>query len=302
MISRFHLRWLAIGAALTIAGCASSGYVPETRTMPAARSALRPEYRLFYDALIDYGDWVLIEPYGFVFRPLVDFNSFRPYGDGFWAPSDPWGWVWISAEPFGWATYHYGYWFRDSFQGWVWSPGIDWGPAWVSWEIAGSYSGWAPLPPPGGGGRAGIPGNTYLFAPLERLGATDLRAHVVTADRLGPAAASAKPVENVVEHEGVRFEAGPSFALVERARGSSLPRVKIEDALRPGGPPAHREGSAPDTTGPPSVQAARQAAAAAARQAGDLMERGGNAPPRLPVLRITPAGPAGADPHRRAGG
>jgi hypothetical protein len=28
-----------------------------------------PEYRVFYDALVDYGDWILIEPYGWVFRP-----------------------------------------------------------------------------------------------------------------------------------------------------------------------------------------------------------------------------------------
>ena len=92
--------------------------------MPAARAALRPEYRLFYDSLVDYGDWVLIEPYGFMFRPRVDFATFRPYADGFWAPSDPWGWVWISAEPFGWATYHYGRWGYSRRIGWFWALGI----------------------------------------------------------------------------------------------------------------------------------------------------------------------------------
>jgi hypothetical protein len=276
--------FVVVGTAVT-AGCASSGFVPETRTMPAARSALRPEYRLFYDALIDYGDWVLIEPHGFVFRPRVDFNSFRPYGDGFWAPSDPWGWVWISAEPFGWATYHYGYWFRDSFQGWVWSPGINWGPAWVTWELAGTYAGWAPLPPPGAGGRGGIPASTYLFAPIERLGSTDLSAHVVTRDRLGAAAANAQPVDNIVEHDGVRFDAGPSFALVERARGGPLPRVKIEDALGPAGGSGARGGSAADTSSTAALEAAREAATATARQARQMMERGGTIPARLPVLR-----------------
>ena len=36
----------------------------------------------------DYGDWVLIEPYGYVFRPRVGFDTWHPYWDGFWAPTD----------------------------------------------------------------------------------------------------------------------------------------------------------------------------------------------------------------------
>src|SRR5439155_7247046 len=125
-----HLRTLAAALALaSTLSCAVGGVVSDAPSMPAARAALRPEFRIFYDALVDYGDWVLIEPYGFVFRPKVDFATFHPYADGFWAPSDSWGWVWISAEPFGWATYHYGNWFWDRYQGWVWSPGPNWGPA-----------------------------------------------------------------------------------------------------------------------------------------------------------------------------
>src|SRR5688500_6768431 len=63
---------LALLVACPLAGCAAGGYAPASTSMPAARAALRPEYRLFYDALQDYGDWVLIEPLGFVFRPRVD--------------------------------------------------------------------------------------------------------------------------------------------------------------------------------------------------------------------------------------
>ena len=63
--------------AYVVTSCTSSGFVPQTTTMPAARAALNPEYRIFYDALQDYGDWVLIEPFGFVFRPRVDFATFR---------------------------------------------------------------------------------------------------------------------------------------------------------------------------------------------------------------------------------
>ena len=45
--------------------------------------------------------------------------------------------MWISAESFGWATYHYGNWMYDRYQGWVWIPGLDWGPAWVDWQEGG---------------------------------------------------------------------------------------------------------------------------------------------------------------------
>ena len=65
------LTLLAIGAgscATTPAVEPSSEPVTNSATY-AARAGLRPEYRVFYDALVDYGDWVLIEPYGWVFRP-----------------------------------------------------------------------------------------------------------------------------------------------------------------------------------------------------------------------------------------
>jgi len=272
---------IALAAATT--SCAAGGYV-QTPSMPAARAALRPEYRLFYDALIDYGDWVLIEPHGFMFRPRADFSTFRPYGDGFWAPSDPWGWVWISAEPFGWATYHYGFWVWDRFQGWVWGPGVDWGPAWVNWEIAGGYAGWAPLGPSGGGYGAGMPGDPFLFAPIERMGATDVRAHTVTRAQLGTAAETARPVENVVERDGVRYNFGPDFTLVERMRGSPLQKVKIDEAMGPA--PGRRKEADGEAAAAPQIDATREAATAAARQARTLIQRGGASPARLAVPRM----------------
>ena len=106
---------------------------PAAQTMPAAKLGLPPQYRAFYDELADYGDWTLIEPYGWCFRPAVNFVAWRPYSQGWWEPSDSYGWIWNSNEPFGWITYHYGSWFYDRFQGWVWQPGPVWGPAWVAW-------------------------------------------------------------------------------------------------------------------------------------------------------------------------
>src|SRR5438093_2679238 len=169
--------------------CATTGPTTGPTSMPAARAGLRAEYRVFYDELQDYGDWVLIEPYGFVFRPRTRFGNWSPYYDGFWSPSDSYGWVWVSGEPFGWATYHYGAWINDDYQGWVWVPGLEWAPAWVAWTGNQSYVGWAALAP------SGDPAGRFLVVPVRDMGATDLRSHVLPPERATTALASAKPIE-----------------------------------------------------------------------------------------------------------
>ena len=109
--------------ALTQLSCATVALTPENEGMPTARLALPAEQRVFYDALQGYGDWLLIEPLGYVFRPYDSDEYSHPYLYGYWAPSEMYGWVWISSEPYGWATYHYGVWYYDDYQGWVWIPG-----------------------------------------------------------------------------------------------------------------------------------------------------------------------------------
>jgi hypothetical protein len=290
-----HLGALSGALALaTLLSCATGGYAPQP-SMPAARAALRPEYRVFYDALQDYGDWTLIEPYGFVFHPKVDFASFRPYQDGFWVATDAWGWVWISAEPFGWATYHYGSWVWDRFQGWVWVPGVDWGPAWVSWQLAGAYAGWAPLGPQAGGGLpGGIPSGPYVFAPVNLMGSADLRSHITPQAKLGTAVAEAQAADNVVERDGVRINMGPAFAGIERAIGGPLPRVKLAEATVPTRPAAG-PGDAVLTgeSGEVDVAGARREAEDAARRARAMIQAGGKTPAVLPILRPAGIGAAG---------
>ena len=210
--------------------CAAGGYMtPLEESMPAARAGLRPEYRIFYDALQDYGDWTLIEPFGYVFRPWQNDVGWRPYQDGFWAPSDIYGWVWVSAEPFGWATYHYGEWIYDRYQGWVWIPGLDWGPAWVSWEWTPDYIGWAPMFPPGYSTGL-VPGGEYVYVPTSALPVSDLKSRLRTKDQIGNALGAPHAIERLLEHDGVTFNGGPAFELIEKLTGQ-LPRVKIEDLL-----------------------------------------------------------------------
>jgi len=295
-------RLALILVALTQLSCATVGLTPLQDSMPAARAGLLPEYRLFYDALEDYGDWTLIEPFGYVFRPYGNVAGWRPYQYGYWAPSDVYGWVWISGEPYGWATYHYGEWILDRYQGWVWIPGLDWGPAWVSWEETPDYIGWAPLFPAGYDSGL-IPGGAYTYVLTGQLSSTDVQTRTRTRDQLGEKLGSPQPIENPVERDGVRFNAGPKFDVIER-RSGPLPRVRIEDLLPGGGPvtkpdapapsrpPAVRRpgsrpapaGTADDTT---TVEAMRRAAEEAARSARSVTGKNTAPPPSIGVVRRT---------------
>src|SRR5262249_12000084 len=73
-------------------------------------------------------------------------GGWAPYGNGCWPPTD-WGGYWVSDEPWGWATYHYGRWDWHARFGWIWVPQTQWAPAWVCWREGGGYVGWAPLRP-----------------------------------------------------------------------------------------------------------------------------------------------------------
>ncbi len=100
----------------------------------------------FYYSLEPYGEWIEIGYDDFIWRPYKSDYSWRPYSDGRWEWTRN-GWYWVSYEPFGWATYHYGRWFYDDYYGWVWMPDNVWAPAWVEWRYNDNYIGWAPLPP-----------------------------------------------------------------------------------------------------------------------------------------------------------
>ena len=110
---RLCVAWLAsFAVALATVSCAVQGGAPApesaARGVPAqsaaARLGLAPGLRPFYDELEPYGDWVLVEPQGWVFRPRVNTVAWRPYQDGHWEPTYSFGWVWESHEPFGWIT------------------------------------------------------------------------------------------------------------------------------------------------------------------------------------------------------
>jgi hypothetical protein len=109
------------------------------------------EMAVFYDELVEYGEWVEYKHYGPVWFPTKVEEGWRPYLDGRWVPTAQ-GWVFETQEPWGWATYHFGNWIPTTEYGWVWVPGGTWYPSTVTWRASTKKGqealGWAPVPPP----------------------------------------------------------------------------------------------------------------------------------------------------------
>lgn len=103
-----------------------------------------------------YGQWVPDTDYGPVWFPGNVEAGWQPYRNGHWLNRDPWGWVWVEDEPWGYAPFHYGRWI--SYRGrWGWVPGPReqhpvWSPALVVFAGgihfgAVGVSAWFPLGP-----------------------------------------------------------------------------------------------------------------------------------------------------------
>jgi len=160
----------------------------DTSAVPAeAADTVSIDY--FHAYLAPYGTWVQVQGYGLCWQPTVAVScaGWMPYGDrGRWVYTDH-GWYWYSDYTWGWATFHYGRWFHHSRWGWCWVPGTVWGPSWVSWRYAGSYCGWAPLPPYCSSGfyfsvgiSWGIPSWCYSYVPSYRICANHPRRYCIS--------------------------------------------------------------------------------------------------------------------------
>ena len=102
------------------------------------------EIRYYADSLDGYGDWVEIVDVGWCWRPRLTVAGWRPYWRGHWGPYRG-GMTWVSYDPFGYVTHHYGRWGWNGVYGWYWIPGVYYSPAWVAWNIVDTLFGWAPL-------------------------------------------------------------------------------------------------------------------------------------------------------------
>ena len=187
----------------------------------------------FYDDLAGYGNWVQQPSYGWAWRPRAVAHTWRPYRAGHWVMTDE-GWTWISDEPYGWATYHYGRWYDDPSYGWEWIPGNEWAPAWVAWQEGGNYIGWAPLPPAvdfrtGVDLSVSLSPDAYLFVPERQFLAPQLSGYYVPQaqyTRIFPATRNITRYNVVNNHV---FNQGVPVDRFQQVVGRAVPRYQIAD-------------------------------------------------------------------------
>jgi hypothetical protein len=110
----------------------------------SAQRYLTDELADFENELDQYGDWMYLPEFGYVWAPRGMGSDWRPYYYGRWSWLPMAGWNWIPYEPWGWAPFHYGRWGWQFGMGWYWIPMHYWGPGWVNWWWDDYYFGWAP--------------------------------------------------------------------------------------------------------------------------------------------------------------
>ena len=213
---------------------------PAAQTRSETAESETGSYATFYRKLDPYGDWIETGDYGFVFqpRPAAQSNDWRPYTNGHWVYTDA-GWTWISEEPFGWATYHYGRWIRLRNVGWLWVPGEQWAPAWVSWRKGSDYVGWAPLPPEAHFDRQtgirnwadnyyDIGPEQYSFVPANEFGRKLSPREIVPLERNVTIINQTTNVTNIVYNNSIVVDRGPSYDELRARSHQPIERFRLE--------------------------------------------------------------------------
>jgi hypothetical protein len=208
------------------------------------RRAPAMDVGFFYGELSPYGEWVRHPYYGWVWFPRNVRAGWRPYSAGRWVMSD-YGWTWVSYEPFGWATYHYGRWTWDRHVGWLWVPGTQWAPAWVAWQHGNGYIGWAPLPPAVGfdmrvglqlGGfslSVGIAPRNFAFVDERRFLDTRVSGYIVPEARNVTIIRNTTNITNYTVVNNQVINRGVPVDRVERATGRRAQRLRVAESRSP---------------------------------------------------------------------
>lgn len=192
----------------------------------------------FHDSLAAYGTWTNHSRYGSVWAPRQVGVGWRPYTVGRWAYTD-YDWTWVSDEPWGWATYHYGRWVFDPALGWIWIPGYEWAPAWVTWRFGGGYVGWAPLPPYANafGFRGLVDPYAFSFVHQRYLAEPFVARHFLPVQRNVTIVNVTKNITNYTVVNNRIVNRGVSPREIERVSGRAVPRLKVREVAsvpRPG--------------------------------------------------------------------
>src|SRR5438445_10455081 len=217
----------------------------ESRPPPTERATRTDEHRptasydTFYTQLDRYGDRRETSDYGYVWQPRqARSRTWRPYTDGHWVYTDV-GCTWVSEEPCGWATYHYGRWTRLRNIGWVWVPGDEWAPAWVSWRKSNDYVGWAPLPPEARFDRGtgihnwsdsyyDVGPDQYCFVETKQFGAPRLENALVPSERNVTIVNQTTNVTNITYNNTTIVNQGPSYDEIRTQTQQPIERLRLE--------------------------------------------------------------------------
>ncbi len=207
--------------------------------------------------LDEYGRWVVTAEYGTVWYPSAVAVGWVPYRYGRWGWVDPWGWVWVEDEPWGFAPFHYGRWAMVG-RAWAWIPGPIvarpyYSPGLVVFVMGPAFGGgvqaWFPLGPH----EPFFPwyhyGPRYLRAvnATNVRGVTDIDVFVrvtnIQTVRWANRTHGFTAVPSAVFRNGERVDRGVVHVRptdVERARIAAHPTVLPTRRAAAGGPPSPR--------------------------------------------------------------
>ena len=159
---------------------------------------------------------------------MPDEAGFVPYTVGYWLSTSV-GFVWVSSEPYAWATTHYGRWaFSNAYGRWYWLPDMQWGPAWVDWRQDGDHFGWAPMAPDVVI-RVGWqpPVEAWHYCPAARVLDVDVHRYYEPRDRVIAIHRQTRPLEHYSMIGQVRVAVGPAAATLREHHVVVATQVKV---------------------------------------------------------------------------
>lgn len=187
---------------------------------------------VFHTSLGRHGRWMTVEGYGEVWHPERLPSGWQPYMVGRWGYTD-YGWTWISFDPWGDITYHYGTWmFLDRIE-WVWVPGYVWAPAWVTFSYSDEFIGWAPIPPTvvisvsGFSEPVTVRENFFVFVPARSFVNVDVRTVRVPRERNVTIIHETKNVTNFTIVNGTVHNNAIPVEQVEKITRTKVQRADI---------------------------------------------------------------------------
>lgn len=89
----------------------------------ASNATINSPYQYGVSDLNYYGQYYNVPGYGYCWQPYGVNLGWDPFMNGYWSYSPQFGYLWVSAYPWGWMPYRYGHWVFLNGYGWLWQPG-----------------------------------------------------------------------------------------------------------------------------------------------------------------------------------